>query len=134
SHLAVLSSSWLEMGVAVGVIGLGVLAVEAWAVLRGREYREDEVRPVYAGNMVERQAMQAELAAAREAQLHLLPKSAPPIDGLTISASCIPARIVGGDFYDFYPLGDGRLGIFIAEGGNRGIGSALNIALAKGFL
>jgi serine phosphatase RsbU (regulator of sigma subunit) len=42
--------------------------------------------------------------------------------------------VVGGDFYDFFRLGDHRLGIFIAEGGNRGIASALNIALAKGFL
>ncbi|SPE40453.1 hypothetical protein SBA3_3760001 [Candidatus Sulfopaludibacter sp. SbA3] len=41
---------------------------------------------------------------------------------------------MGGDFYDFYPLDNGRLGIFIAEGGNRGIGAALSIALAKGFL
>lgn len=134
ARLMALSPSWLQLGAAVGAIGLAFVCVEAWAALRGREYREEEVRPVYAGHMAERQLMQAELAAAREAQLHLLPKSVPEIHGLFISAACVPARIVGGDFYDFYPLGDGRLGIFIAEGGNRGIGAALSIALAKGFL
>jgi hypothetical protein len=134
ARLMALSPSWLQLGAAVGAIGLCFLVVEAWAALRGREYREEEVRPVYAGHMAERQLMQAELAAAREAQLHLLPKSVPEIRGLFITAACVPARIVGGDFYDFYPLGDNRLGIFIAEGGNRGIGAALSIALAKGFL
>jgi hypothetical protein len=134
ARLMVLSPSWLQLGASAGAIGVVALAVALWAALRGREYREEEVRPQYAGNILQRQAMQAELAAAREAQLHLLPKAPPEVVGLSISAACIPARIVGGDFYDFYALGEGRLGIFIAEGGNRGIGAALNIALAKGFL
>ena len=134
ARLVSLSPSLTQLAVAVGVIGFAFLALEGWAAVRGREYRDEEVRPAYAGNILLRQQMQAELAAAREAQLHLLPKSVPQVQGLSITAACVPARIVGGDFYDFYPLGDRRLGIFIAEGGNRGIGSALNIALAKGFL
>ena len=134
ARLMVLSPDWLQFGVEVGWIAILVAAVEAWAALRGREYREEEVRPLYAGHILERQSMQAELAAAREAQLHLLPKTIPQVEGLSISAACVPARIVGGDFYDFHVLGEGRLGIFIAEGGNKGIGSAMSIALAKGFL
>lgn len=134
SRLMAVAPGWTQLGAAVGGIGIAILVLEGWAALRGREYREEEVRPAYAGNIVARQQMQAELAAAREAQLHLLPKAAPRIDGLDITAACVPARVVGGDFYDFFPLDDNRLGIFIAEGGNRGIGSALNIALAKGFL
>lgn len=134
ARLTALSPGAAQLGLTVAAMALAFLALETWAALRGREYRDEEVRPQYAGNIAARQLMQAELAAAREAQLHLLPKCAPEIHGLYITAACVPARIVGGDFYDFYPLGDGRLGIFIAEGGNRGIGSALNIALAKGFL
>lgn len=134
ARLVSLSPSLTQLAVAVSAIGLGFLVLEAWAAVRGREYQDEEVRPAYAGNILRRQQMQAELAAAREAQLHLLPKSVPEVPGLSITAACVPARIVGGDFYDFYPLGERRLGIFIAEGGNRGIGSALNIALAKGFL
>jgi hypothetical protein len=129
-----ISPSWLQMGAAVGIIGICFIGMELWAALHGVEYLEDEVRPAYAGNIVARQQMQAEMAAAREAQLHLLPKVAPSVHGLDITAACLPARIVGGDFYDFFSLGEARLGIFIAEGGNRGIGAALTIALAKGFL
>lgn len=134
AHITALSPASLELGISVGCLGFAFVAIEAWAVARGREYSGDEVRPLYAHQIAERQLLQAEMAAAREAQLHLLPKSIPQIHGLSITASCIPARTVGGDFYDFFPLGENRLGIFIAEGGNRGIGSALTIALAKGFL
>lgn len=134
AHITALSPASMELGIAVGCLGFAFVAIEAWAVARGREYSGDEVRPLYAHQIAERQLLQAEMAAAREAQLHLLPKSLPQIHGLSITAACIPARVVGGDFYDFFPLGENRLGIFIAEGGNRGIGSALTIALAKGFL
>ncbi len=133
-RLIAVSPASVQWGLSVGAAGACIIAVELWAVLRGREYREEEVRPVYARHMAERQLLQAEMAAAREAQLRLLPKAPPEMDGLSVSASCVPARIVGGDFYDFFPLDGNRLGIFIAEGSNRGVGSALNIALAKGFL
>jgi sigma-B regulation protein RsbU (phosphoserine phosphatase) len=46
----------------------------------------------------------------------------------------VPAREVGGDFFDYYALDDHRLGVFLAEGGSRELGSAMAIALAKGFL
>lgn len=134
ARLSALSASSSMLGIGVGAIGLAFLAIEAWAAVRGREYSDSEVRPVYARHIAERQLLVAEMAAAREAQLQLLPRMVPEVSGLSISAACIPASIVGGDFYDFFPLGDGKLGIFIAEGGNRGVGSALTIALAKGFL
>jgi serine phosphatase RsbU (regulator of sigma subunit) len=41
---------------------------------------------------------------------------------------------VGGDFYDMFELDGGKLGILIAEGGGKGLGSALSVAFAKGFL
>lgn len=134
SRMVPLASPWEYSGIGVGLLAMAFVGLESWAAFRGREYGDDEVRPLYAKNIVERQTLQAEVAAAREAQLHLLPKETPNIYGLSISAACIPARVVGGDFYDFFPLGESRLGVFIAEGSNRGIGSALNIALAKGFL
>lgn len=117
-------------------VGLGILTILAAAVLliRGRYYREEEVRPKYAKYIAERQALEAEVSAAREAQLRLLPQSIPVIPGLSIAASCTPARVVGGDFYDFFVLSENRIGVFVAEGGNRGLAAALSIALAKGFL
>lgn len=103
-------------------------------IRRGNTVTEEQVRPVYARHIAERKALEAEISAAREAQLRLLPQSVPDVAGLGIVAACVPAETVGGDFYDFLPLGDGRLGIFIAEGNSRGLAAALTIALAKGYL
>ena len=116
------------------MIALGVIAFGVAAVLRGRNYTEEEVRPLYAKHIAERKSLEAEVSAAREAQLRLLPEKLPEFSGLFISAACVPAETVGGDFYDFFPLGNGRLGVFLAEGNNRGLAAALTIALAKGYL
>lgn len=114
-----------------GVTFLLLQVVFAW---RGPTYEEFEVRPQYARYLAEHQAMDAEIGAARQAQLRLLPAAPPPIDGLSIAGACIPAREVGGDFYDFYAIDAHRLGVFLAEGGSRELGSAMPIALAKGYL
>lgn len=110
------------------------LAVELFFAWRGRLYDEEEVRPLYARNLAHRQALSAEIAAARVAQLRLLPDAPPPIAGLTIAGSCTTAREVGGDFFDYYALDTHRVALFVAEGGDRELGSAMAIALAKGLL
>ncbi|QOY90433.1 PP2C family protein-serine/threonine phosphatase [Paludibaculum fermentans] len=117
-----------------GAVAAGTLLPFAIAAWRGRRYEEEEVQPKHARNLAERLSLRAELNAAREAQLRLLPEHPPQIPGLTIAASCTPAHEVGGDFYDFFPISGGRLGVVVAEGGNDGLASALTIALAKGFL
>jgi serine phosphatase RsbU (regulator of sigma subunit) len=119
----------VHIAVAAGAAGFALLCLA-----RGRNVTEQQVRPLYARHIAERQALEAEVSAAREAQLRLLPECMPDFAALDISAACVPAETVGGDFYDFFPLGDGRLGVFIAEGNNRGLAAALTIALAKGYL
>jgi hypothetical protein len=111
-----------------------LLPIQLYCAWRGRVYEEAEVRPLYAKHLALRQSLSAEIGAARTAQLRLLPDAPPRIAGLTIAGSCTPAREVGGDFFDYFPLDDHRLGVFLAEGGNRELGSAMTIALAKGFL
>jgi hypothetical protein len=120
--------------VASAAIAFGVIVFAALAIRYGKTVTPEQVRPLYARHIAERKALEAEVSAAREAQLRLLPAAAPYWQGLSISAACVPAEIVGGDFYDFFKLGDGRLGIFMAEGNNRGLAAALKIALAKGYL
>ena len=124
-------------------IALGMLAIEAFLSFRGISYQEEEVRPLYAQNLAERLSMQAEIGAAREVQIRLMPESLPKVAGVTLAAECLPAREVGGDFYDIFLLhrGDHRqpgssdqIAILVAEGGGNGLGSALSIAFAKGFL
>ncbi|MBX3279547.1 MAG: SpoIIE family protein phosphatase [Acidobacteria bacterium] len=111
-----------------------VLLVEVYFVYRGRTYREEEVRPLYARLIAERLSMQAEVSAAREAQVRLMPDSLPRHPRLSIAAECRPAHEVGGDFFEVFELDSNRVGIFMAEGGGKGLASALSIAYAKGFL
>ncbi len=119
--------------VAAGIILL-LISVEIVCAFRGGECLPQEVQPIYADHQSLRQAMQAEVSAAREAQLRLMPQRPPDLEGLSLAADCRPARVVGGDFYDFFPIADHRLGIFFAEGGGTGLSAALSIAYAKGLL
>jgi serine phosphatase RsbU (regulator of sigma subunit) len=119
--------------ITLGIAG-AILLVEIYFIYRGRTYREEEVRPLYAGYLAERLSMQAEVSAAREAQIRLLPESLPQHPRLSIAAACRPANEVGGDFYEVFDLDDDRVAVFMAEGGGKGLASALSIAYAKGFL
>ena len=118
----------------VAPAGLAFLMAQVYFAFRGPTYEEFEVRPRYARFLAEHQALEAEIGAARQAQLRLLPSAEPRIEGLSIAGGCIPAREVGGDFYDFYEIDSHRLAVFLAEGGSRELGSAMPIALAKGYL
>jgi len=121
---------WWEVAPA----GIAFLLAQIYFAWRGPTYEEFEVRPRYARFLAEHQVLDAEIGAARQAQLRLLPAAAPRVNGLSIAGGCIPAREVGGDFYDFYEIDSHRLGVFLAEGGSRELGSAMPIALAKGYL
>lgn len=118
---------------ALGLV-LAVLLLELIFAFKGRWYRDEEVRPIYAKLLAERLSLQAEVSAARVAQERLLPQTLPLAPTFTVAAACIPAREVGGDFYDFFEIGPQQLGILVAEGDGRGLSAALTIAYAKGFL
>lgn len=123
-----------EAGLVSALLGLLILAVMIVASFHGLSYREEDVRPLYAVNVAERLAMQAEMDAARQIQIQLLPDSLPALPGLSIGAVCLPAREAGGDYYDVNVLGENRISILVAEGGGNGLGSALSIAFARGYL
>jgi serine phosphatase RsbU (regulator of sigma subunit) len=75
----------------------------------------------------ERRAAQ-ELQIAKEVQARLFPQTAPPLDRLDYAGLCIPARAVGGDYYDFLNLGRNRLGLVIGDISGKGIAAALLMA------
>lgn len=128
------SSGIHDAGLASLVITATSLLIALIFYFKGRLYREDEVRPVYAKHLAERISMQVEVSAAREAQKRLMPERLPTLPNFSIAARCHPAHEVGGDFYDVFELEPDKLGVLIAEGGGKGLGSALSIAFAKGFL
>jgi serine phosphatase RsbU (regulator of sigma subunit) len=85
-----------------------------------------------AEKMAERMEMDRRVARdmeiAREVQSRLFPQFLPPLRTLQYTGTCIQARVVGGDYYDFLDLGPGRLGIVLADISGKGIAAALLMA------
>lgn len=82
----------------------------------------------------EREAITREAQEARAIQQALLPKKAPAIPGFSISGLCIPVSAVGGDWYDFIPLEDGRWGLVLADVSGKGTAAALLMSATRGML
>ena len=80
------------------------------------------------------EAMEQELQVARSIQQASLPKEAPALEGWQITPYNQPAREVGGDFYDFFELPDGRLGIVVGDATSKGVPAALVMASARSML
>jgi sigma-B regulation protein RsbU (phosphoserine phosphatase) len=76
--------------------------------------------------------LRSELDTAREIQRQLLPTGAREIPGLDLAAAYVPARELGGDFYDFLPYGQGRLGFVLGDVSGKGTAAALYGSLAIG--
>src|SRR5579862_2991519 len=82
----------------------------------------------------QREAMSREAEEARAIQQALLPKASPYIPGFAISGLSIPARAVGGDWYDFIPFPDGRWGLVLADVSGKGTAAALLMSATRGML
>ena len=82
----------------------------------------------------ERAAMDRDAQEARAIQQALLPRSSPYIPGFAISGLSVPARAVGGDWYDFIPFPDGRWGIVLADVSGKGTAAALLMSATRGML
>jgi phosphoserine phosphatase RsbU/P len=82
----------------------------------------------------EKKRMEEELRIARQIQMSLLPRGQLQVPGLGMTALCVPAREVGGDYYDFFPLSSERLGVLIADVAGKGTSAALYMAELKGLV
>src|SRR5215218_9219366 len=83
---------------------------------------------------IERERIEQDLRVARTIQQASLPKEVPDLEGWQITPYYQPAREVGGDFYDFFELEDGRLGIVVGDATGHGVPAALVMASARSML
>jgi serine phosphatase RsbU (regulator of sigma subunit) len=84
--------------------------------------------------LADRVLVRDELEVARQLQRDLLPNEAPEIEGYEFAFSYRSANTVGGDYYDFFALPDGRVVLVSADASGHGIASALLMAIANATL
>lgn len=110
------------------------------ATIRDLQEKNQELARAYQelkaaqAQVVEKEKMEHELRMARKIQESILPKQVPTIDGWSLAAYWQPARAVSGDFYDFIPFSDGRLGIVTGDVTDKGVPAALVMATTRSVI
>jgi serine phosphatase RsbU (regulator of sigma subunit)/FixJ family two-component response regulator len=105
---------------------LGHLARVFQEMVREMQAREQRAK--------EEEALKRELRLATEIQLSMLPAKLPRPADLDIGARMIPARAVGGDFFDVFTAGPGQLGLAVGDVSGKGMPAALFMALTCALL
>lgn len=90
-----------------------------------RAYRDLQAAQAW---LVEKEKHEYDMRMARTIQEGILPRQVPDLSGWRVAAYWQPAQAVGGDFYDFIPLPDGRLGLVLGDVTGKGIPAALVVA------
>lgn len=98
---------------------LAIMANQSAQVLETTRLRENEAL---------HERLQRDILMARQIQTHLLPDEAPRIPGYDIAGCSMPAELIGGDYFDYIPLADGRLGICLGDVSGKGVPAALLMA------
>lgn len=106
-------------GVAIFALMTRNLIIERRTAAEKENYRRELERTEY------------EMETARGIQQSFLPESPPRVKGFELAALNLPAREVGGDFYDFIPISQDKLGIVIADVSGKGMPAALFMALSR---
>ena len=99
---------------------LSVLAIQAAPILHIAQLAQ-----IQQAEALERQKLEQEMNVARRIQQALLPKETPQVPEMTFDAHYQPARAVGGDFYDYIPLADGRVVVVIGDVSGKGVPAAM---------
>jgi serine phosphatase RsbU (regulator of sigma subunit)/predicted ester cyclase len=83
---------------------------------------------------IERERIEQDLRVARSIQQASLPKEVPTLEGWQIAPYYQPAREVGGDFYDFFELEDGQIGLAVGDATGKGVPAALAVTASCSML
>ena len=84
--------------------------------------------------LIEKERLEKELQVAAEIQMSILPDVLPAPEGFDFGGRILPARQVGGDFYDVFELGNGKMGVLIGDVSDKGVPSAIFMARAHALI
>jgi sigma-B regulation protein RsbU (phosphoserine phosphatase) len=107
--------SWRTPALSTGQLGDLVCDFNDMAISLERLRKEEAVKL----------KIESELRVARSVQEHLYPRVVPKLGGPTVAGQTLAARTIGGDLYDFFDLGQERIGILCADVSGKGIPAAL---------
>lgn len=104
---------------------LSIIAAQSGELIRNRRLQAEAL---------EKKRIEQELALARKIQMSLIPKEVPQAEKLQIIGYIQTADMVGGDYFDYFNLGDGQIGVAIADVSGHGPSAALIMTMVKGIL
>ncbi len=104
---------------------ISIIAAQSGQLIRNSQLQQETL---------EKKRMEQELVMARNIQKGLLPFKQPELDGLEIASHFIAADEVSGDYFDYFDLGENRIGIVMADVSGHGASSALVMTMIKGIL
>jgi predicted permease len=84
--------------------------------------------------VVEQETLRRDIALASDVQRRLLPDAPPQVDCVDFAAASVPARRIGGDYYDFVELRDKEIGIALADVSGKGVAAALIMSVVQASL
>lgn len=152
-HLVIFGATWLVASVPPGWLGLrapaeasdsvsgsvvattaGLFLIISLALSYGEKRRFLPLWRREHARQKDRQRMVEEVEYARRIQLSMLPQGAPNVDWMDFAAASLPATEVGGDYYDYFHLPDGRLALVIGDVAGHGVASGLLLSGVRSCL
>ena len=125
-----LTTNALQIGHALEVLLLSLALANRINILREEKEHEEEIAREA---QLRAQAVEKELQIAQELQMELMPTSSPAIAGLDIAGRCLPAALVGGDFFQYYQRDD-TLSFCLADVTGHAMGAAVPVMMFSGVL
>lgn len=124
------AGGWVLLAGVIVVFGAGAIAG-----LRKRDEPDvvDTDRPEYARNIAERIMLRSEMDAARQAQLRVMPRVVPEVEGTKLAAKHSASAEIGSDYFEFFPSAT-HVAVAIADARLPGLSSALCVSMLKGLL
>jgi len=110
------------------------------AIIRDLQEKNRQLNEAYENlkaaqaQIIEKERLERELQVALEIQISMLPRELPSVPGYELGARMAPARVIGGDFFDFVSLDEDHLGIAIGDVSDKGIPAAIFMAMTRSLM